>query len=226
VKNLKKYPLWTALITPLQTSQKVDFTSLASLLREQNQVGNGILILGSTGEALNLQLDEKKHILNFVCEQNLQVPIMVGVGGHNLEETKNWIKYLETLPLDSYLMVTPIYSKPGPLGQFYWFKELLDESSRPSILYNVPSRAGTSLNHQSFSKLKDHPQLFGLKEASGSQEEFKKFRKIAPHLKIYSGDDPLWPSFARLGADASRRNICYANREKLAHRPLNPPSPT
>ena len=198
--KINNYPLWTALITPLLANGKIDFDSLKKLLHQQEEAGNGVLILGSTGEALNLSMEEKKQILNFTLEQKLSVPLMAGVGGINLDETLHWVKYLNTLSLDCYLMVTPLYAKPGAQGQYQWFKTLLDSSSKPVMLYNIPGRAGTALNHQAVKKLNGHPNFWAIKEASGSTQEFDQYVKDAPNARVYSGDDGMMPAFTKLGA--------------------------
>ena len=198
--NLDQTIVWTALITPLKSSGEVDYDSLLTLLKQQEKASHGILILGSTGEALNLSKEEKTRILEFLFKQNLNVPIMCGVPGVHLPTTLEWIKTLETYPIDAYLMVTPLYSKPGDLGQYRWFKTLLDASTKPSVLYNVPSRAGMPLSLNAIEKLKNHPLFWGIKEASGSLEEFKKYRKTAPDKKVYSGDDAMMSDFAKEGA--------------------------
>lgn len=200
MKDLSKYPLWTALVTPMLENGEVDYPSLKTLLKEQEEAKNGILILGSTGESLNLDEKEKQEILNFVCAQKLKVPLMAGVGGINLNKTIDWVKHLETLPLDCYLFVTPLYAKPGSVGQTHWFKSLMDVSTKPVILYNVPSRTGSSLSFETVKKLNSHPNFWGIKEASGSVEEFKKYRAAAPNAKVYSGDDGMLPDFAPHGA--------------------------
>lgn len=198
--NLNQFPLWTAIITPLNEDCSVDFESLGTLLKDQNDANNGILILGSTGEALNLDSEEKKDILHFALEQKLNVPLMVGVGGINQKETLNWISYLESLPVHAYLMVTPPYAKPGPVGQTNWFKTLLGASTRPSVLYNVPGRTGTSLSLDTVENLKTHPLFFGIKEASGSTQDFKNYFDRASGKTLYCGDDALLPEFSELGA--------------------------
>lgn len=197
--NLSNYPLWTAIITPMLNNE-IDYQSFKKLLKEQEQAENGVLILGSTGEALNLTLKEKKDILKFAISCNLQIPLMCGVGGSNIEETTQWISYLETLPISSYLLVTPLYAKPGGHGQYLWFKELLDMATRPCVLYNVPSRTGISLNTQTVKWLKDHPQFAAIKEASGNLEHLKRYVELADKQIIYCGDDALLPSFAEHGA--------------------------
>jgi 4-hydroxy-tetrahydrodipicolinate synthase len=198
--NLNHFPLWTAIITPMQDDGCVDFESFANLLKDQNDANNGVLLLGSTGEALNLDSEEKKDILHFALEQKLNIPLMVGVGGINQKETLNWISYLESLPVHSYLLVTPPYSKPGPVGQTNWFKTLLGACTRPCVLYNVPGRTGTSLSLDSIEELKAHPLFFGIKEASGSTEDFKNYFDKAPGKTLFCGDDALLAEFSKLGA--------------------------
>jgi 4-hydroxy-tetrahydrodipicolinate synthase len=199
--DVNDFPLWTALITPMQESGEVDFISLEKLVKVQEKAKNGILILGSTGESLNLNDGEKKDILEFVIGLKPKVPLMCGVGGINLEHTKNWVKYLEAFDLDAYLLVTPLYAKPGPKGQSHWFKTLMDISSKPCLLYNVPSRTGVSLSLETVKELKDHPQYWGLKEASGSADEFERFVHAGgPGKKNFCGDDALFPEFAKLGS--------------------------
>ncbi|MBT3584832.1 MAG: 4-hydroxy-tetrahydrodipicolinate synthase [Halobacteriovoraceae bacterium] len=197
--NLNEYPLWTALVTPMNDASEVDYPALEKLAKLQADAKNGLLILGSTGESLNLDLDEKKKIIEFIISLKLAAPIMVGVGGANLRNTSAWVDYLEDLKIDAYLMVTPLYAKPEPKGQYLWFKTLMDRVKRPVVLYNIPGRTGKALSLVALEQLKLHPNFWGIKEASGSPEEFSKFANTAPEAKIFSGDDALLPSFKPLG---------------------------
>ncbi|OUR95260.1 4-hydroxy-tetrahydrodipicolinate synthase [Halobacteriovorax marinus] len=198
--SLNDYPLWTAVITPMNEDGSVNYTDLTNILKAQDEAENGILILGSTGEALNLDEDEKRKILEHTIAQDLKAPIMVGVGGSNLTDTRNWIKYLEELKVQAYLLVTPLYAKPGTIGQYEWFKDLMDLSTRPCMLYNVPSRTGIKMSFKAVEMLKDHKNLWGIKEASGSTEDFAKYVAAAPSARVYSGDDALMPEFSAIGA--------------------------
>lgn len=197
--NLNDYPLWTAVITPLEEDGTVDYVSLGKVLDQQVEANNGILILGSTGEALNLDLCERQKILDFLKEKKPSTPIMCGVGGSNLDEQLDWIKHLEELPIDAYLLVVPLYSKPGEVGQYEWFKDLMDASSRPCMLYNVPSRTGMPLSFNAVKKLNTHKNFWAIKEASGSSAEFKKYVEAAGAGRVYSGDDGLLPAFVPHG---------------------------
>lgn len=196
----KQFPLWTALVTPFKPDGSVDNESLAKLLAEQNAARNGVLLLGSTGEALNLSLDEKKSLLSFALTFLKDSPVMVGLAG--FEETANleWLSYLEKLPIDAYLAITPIYAKPGRHGQTAWFRKILDRSTRPVMLYNVPGRSGVKLHPDTVSDLSEHPNFWAIKEASGSVDDMRRYKSHCRTQHIYCGDDGLTPDFCDAGA--------------------------
>lgn len=198
--NIDSINLWTALITPFNEDLSVDYDSLKNLIKEQESAGNGLLILGSTGEALNIDLGTKKKIIRFVKDLKPKTPIMAGVGGHDYAQTKEWVKWLEEQDLDAYLLVVPIYAKPGIVGQTRWFKGLMDISTKPVMLYNVPGRGGKELEVEAVKSLKDHKNFWAIKEASGSVEKFKQYLAACDNGKVFCGDDGLFPSFARAGS--------------------------
>lgn len=191
--------LWTALVTPMKENGDLDLEDLASLIHKQDEAGNGVLILGSTGEGLALGPEDKKQVVQTASSLNIDVPVMAGVGGFNLREQLEWIEYCQEFDIDCFLLVTPLYAKPNVKGQTAWFKALMDAADKPCMIYNVPSRTGVKLDPRALNALKDHPNLFALKEASGSITEFQQFRKSAPELPILSGDDALTPFFAMAG---------------------------
>ncbi len=200
MKDINSTPLWTAIVTPMNADSTVDYASFEKILRVQDAANNGVVILGSTGEALNLNKDECKKILEFGLSLNLKVPVMTGVGGYNQKETLEYVRYLNSLNgLDAYLVVTPLYAKPGEHGQTEWFKAIMDVSTRPCMLYNVPSRTGVKMNFNAVKNLKDHKNFWAIKEASGSVEDFKKYAEANPKARIYSGDDGMVPDFTPFG---------------------------
>lgn len=200
MNSLDSYKVWTAIITPMNEDGSVDYDSFGKILKQQESAGNAITVLGSTGEALNIDDDEKKKILDFAIGLKLSVPLMAGVGGINLNTQTKWVNYLNTLNLDCYLLVVPLYAKPGVYGQYGWFKSLMDTSNKPCMLYNIPGRTAKSLEFESLNMLKDHRNLWAVKEASGSEEEFEKYAKVSPNAHMMSGDDLMLPAFSKLGA--------------------------
>lgn len=190
---------WTALVTPMHESGELHLEDLASLIHKQNEAGNGVLLLGSTGEGLALGLEDKKQVVKTASNLNVDIPIMAGVGGFNLRKQLEWIEYCHQFDIDAFLMVTPLYAKPGPRGQTQWFKALLDAADKPCMIYNVPSRTGTKMSTEMLRALKGHPNFEVVKEASGSITDFQEYRACAPELTFYSGDDAMTPFFAMAG---------------------------
>lgn len=200
MKDINDYQVWTAAITPMNEDGSVDYDSLRTLLKEQTEAGNAVTLLGSTGEGMNIDLPERQQILEFAIGLGLDIPLMAGVGGVNLNDQIEWVRYLNTLDLDCYLLVVPLYAKPGVQGQYGWFKALLDAADKPCALYNIPKRTAQSLEFETVKMLADHPRFWGMKEASASEEDFKKYSELAPKVQMLSGDDPMLPAFSRLGA--------------------------
>jgi 4-hydroxy-tetrahydrodipicolinate synthase len=143
--NINELKLWTALVTPMQADGSVDFVSLENIVRRQEAAGNGILLLGSTGEGLALDQEEKKSVVSFVSRMNPDVAVMAGVGGFNLKMQQQWIETCNHLNINAFLLVAPLYSKPRPVGMESWFRSLLDVSGKPCMLYNIPGRTGVKI---------------------------------------------------------------------------------
>ena len=196
---IKDKTLWTALITPMKEDGSIDFKTLERLIRIQENSGNGILLIGSTGEGLALTDKEKRDVVEYASSLNPDVPLMVGVGGMNTETQISWIQYCNSLQIGAFLLVTPLYAKPGPKGQTMWFQQLLDASDKPCMIYNIPSRTGTDLTTDVVISLKDHPNFWSLKEASGSLKVYTRFRRTAPEIPLFSGDDALLAFFKPAG---------------------------
>ena len=200
VNNAQKTWLWTALVTPFLDNDEIDFTSLAAIATAQAQAGNGILLLGSTGEGLALSSAEQLSVVEFVCNLQLNTPLMVAVGGYNLTEQINWVNRCNNLPIDSYLLSTPLYAKPGVVGQTLWFTALLDAAKFPCMLYNVPSRSGVDIAVATVQSVQDHPNCWAMKEASGDLNKFLNYRKHCPNIELYSGEDAMLPYLVPAGA--------------------------
>ncbi|SHE91259.1 4-hydroxy-tetrahydrodipicolinate synthase [Fodinibius roseus] len=190
---------WTAVVTPMHENGELNLEDLASLIYKQDEAGNGVLVLGSTGEGLALGLEDKKQVVKTASSLNIEIPVMAGVGGFNLRHQLEWIEYCHQFEIDAFLLVTPLYAKPGAKGQVQWFKSLLDAADKPCMVYNVPSRTGVKMSVEMLMELKGHPNFEVVKEASGSITDFQRYRASAPELAFYSGDDALTPFFAMAG---------------------------
>jgi len=197
--NLHNTILWTALVTPLLASGDIDFTSLEAIANQQADAGNGIVLLGSTGEGLALSAQEQLSIVEFICQLSLTAPLMVAVGGYHLSEQINWIHTCNQLPIHGYLLGSPIYAKPGVVGQTQWFSALLDSAKFPCMLYNVPSRSGVSIPVETIQAVQNHQNCWALKEASGDLNQVLAYRQYCPDVALYSGEDAMMPYLAQAG---------------------------
>lgn len=200
MSHFQSIPLWTALVTPMDEYGHVHESDLIRLIHEQDSCLNGIVLLGSTGESLNLSLVERKKVVEVATSVQRNTKIIIGVGGHDMEATLDWVKWLETQAIDGYLMVTPIYSKPGEEGQYQWFKTLMDAVTKPCVLYNVPGRTAVSLNEKAVQRLSDHTNFAAIKESSGSVDRMIIYKESGKQQHILCGDDPLMGEFALNGA--------------------------
>lgn len=193
--------LWTALVTPMDASGNIHWEDLEHLLQRQQDAGNGILILGSTGEGLAIKDHEKKEVVDFVHKFNPTVPWMVGIGGFQIEKQIEWIEYCNQTNCDAFLLVTPIYAKPGTNGLEEWFTRLMEISDKPCMLYNIPSRTGTRMVPGLVKKLSTNKNFWSIKEAGGSIKEYELLREHCPGVALYSGDDGLLPYFSVPGCE-------------------------
>ena len=184
-----------AIVTPFRKDSSVDFLSLEKLVN--HLINNGIdflVVLGTTGEAATLNIDEKKAILNFVIETvDKRVPIVAGFGGNNTGEIVSSIKHYNFNGIDAILSVAPYYNKPSQKGLYNHYKAIATASSLPIILYNVPGRTTVNISAETCLKLaSDFKNIVAVKEASGNFEQIMHILKDKPdNFMVISGDDLL-----------------------------------
>lgn len=200
--NVREQILWTACVTPFDASgSKIDYSSMERVLKLQDEVGNGILLSGSTGEGLSLTDQERRELVEFTLKLGLKSPVMVGVPSSQWTQAMAWMDYASKLPISAFLMTTPIYTKPDIQGQTEWFKSLLDKAHVPTMLYNIPSRAATKLHPKAVENLASHEKLWAIKDSGGTLEGLVEYKTRAPRVSIYCGDDYFMPAMAAEGAE-------------------------
>ena len=214
---LNQYQTWAALITPFDQNGEVDFASLKVIATDQSHAGNGILLLGSTGEGLALNDEQQLSIVEFVCQLKLASPLMVAVGGYDLAAQTRWIQTCNKLSISAYLLGTPLYAKPGPVGQTQWFSQLLDTAKFPCMLYNVPSRSGIEIPLATVANVQHHQNCWAIKEASGCLNKFLSYRQHCPNVALFSGEDAMMPYLAKAGAQGLV-SVCANAWPKATHR--------
>lgn len=198
----KLYGTGVALVTPFDKDKQVDFRGLKKLLTHTAKGVDYYVVMGTTGESATINKEEKKKVLSFVKENNSKkLPIVYGIGGNNTQEIIEAVKETDLRGVDAILSVSPYYNKPSQEGIFRHFKAIADESPVPIILYNVPGRTASNLTSETTLRLAKHPNIIGIKEASGNLEQCMKIVKEKPKgFMLISGDDMLTIPLYSIGA--------------------------
>ncbi|MGB5188817.1 4-hydroxy-tetrahydrodipicolinate synthase [Robiginitalea sp.] len=182
-----------ALITPFTSDLSVDYKALERLVVDVVEGGvDYLVVLGTTGESVTLNKDEKQRILRSVAHAaGGKVPLVAGIGGNATNAVLEDFKNTDLGGYSAILSVSPYYNKPTQEGIYQHFKALASQSPLPLILYNVPSRTGSNMVPDTVIRLaKACPNIVGIKEASGDMKQIQDIILRAPEgFLVISGDD-------------------------------------
>jgi 4-hydroxy-tetrahydrodipicolinate synthase len=181
-----------AIITPMLADGQVDYVSLKKLLNYQVDNGtDGLVIMGTTGEAATIPFSEQLTVLQFVIDEvQGRVKIIAGNGSNSTAEAIEKTKQLDALAIDGFLTVTPYYNKPTQAGMVAHFKAVAAATDKPVLLYNVPGRTGVDMLAETVATLSAVPNIVGIKEATGSLARLAELQKLCPNdFLLLSGDD-------------------------------------
>ncbi len=189
----------TALITPTNETG-VDYAALKKLITWQIDEGiNALVICGTTGEGSTLSDQEHRQVLDFAVQTiGGAVPVIAGTGSNDTAYAVDLTRYACSIGCDAALVVTPYYNKATQKGLVAMYNAVADASTKPIIVYNVPSRTGVNVEPETYAKLADHPMIWGIKEANGNiSSVVKTAALVGDRLDIYSGnDDQIVPIMA------------------------------
>ena len=192
MKNTVFKGVGTAIITPFDSDGNVDFESFKKLIEWQIEKGvDSIIAAGTTGEGSTLSDEEHKAVVKFCVEQvNGRVPVIAGTGSNDTAYAIALTKYCCEIGADAMLLVTPYYNKATQRGLIESFTAIADVSTKPCILYNVPSRTGCNILPATVAELAKHPNIVGIKEASGNISQIAEIAALCgDDIDIYSGND-------------------------------------
>ena len=181
----------TAIVTPLN-EQGVDYESFARLIDWQIDEGiDAIVVAGTTGEGSTLTDEEHKAVIKFCVKKVAgRVPVIAGTGSNDIAYAVSLTKYACEVGADAMLLVTPYYNKATQNGLIKSFTAVADASTKPCILYNVPSRTGCNIKPETCAVLAKHPNIVAIKEASGDISQVAEISRLCgDDLDIYSGND-------------------------------------
>ncbi len=191
-----------AMITPFHEDGSVNFDVLTNLLERQIAAGtDGILTLGTTGEYPTMSHEEDASVVAHTIKVvNGRAPVIVGSGSNcTATQLEKSIQY-QNMGADALLLIAPYYNKANPEGMYRHFAETADKVQIPCLLYNVPGRTGCSIPVSVVEKLAKHPNICGIKEASGDMSYAMKIAHCAgPDFAIYSGNDDITVPLMSIG---------------------------
>lgn len=192
-----------ALVTPFDAQLNVDFQGLERLLVYiADSHVRYLVVHGTTGEAATTTAEEKKAILAFVQAHNpKKLPIVCGISGNNTREVVKTMASTDFQGIDAVLTASPYYNKPSQEGIYQHYKALADACPVPLLLYNVPARTGANIEAATTLRLSAHPNIVGIKEASGDLLQCIAIAKEKPEaFLLISGEDMLTLPMMAIGA--------------------------
>ena len=205
---------YVALVTPFQADGSVDFGKLRELVNWHLAQGtDGIVALGTTGESSTMSHEEDDELARCIIETvNGKIPVIVGAGSNCTQTQLEKSRKYHDLGADGLLLIAPYYNKANDEGMYRHFATVADAIDTPVILYNVPGRTGCSISPACCARLAKHPNIAGIKEASGNISYTAKIaRLLGDDFCMFSGnDDMIVPvmSLGGCGVISVWANIC------------------
>ena len=205
---------YVALVTPFQADGSVDFGKLRELVNWHLAQGtDGIVALGTTGESSTMSNEEDDEVARCIIETvNGKIPVIVGAGSNCTQTQLEKSRKYHDLGADGLLLIAPYYNKANDEGMYRHFATVADAIDTPVILYNVTGRTGCAISPACCARLAKHPNIAGIKEASGNISYTAKIaRLLGDDFCMFSGnDDMIVPvmSLGGCGVISVWANIC------------------
>jgi len=213
----------TALITPFKNGT-LDEATFAKLIERQIKYGiDAICPVGTTGESATLTHDEHKRCIEIAVEvcRGTNTKVLAGAGSNATHEAIEIAQHAEKIGVDAIFSVSPYYNKPSQEGLYQHYKAIAKSVELPFMLYNVPGRTGVDILADTVCRLFDDvPNIFGIKEATGSIERTVELLSKRPDLYVFSGDDAIdYPILANggKGITSVTSNLLPDMKSELAH---------
>ncbi len=217
----------TALITPFKNG-KLDEQSYAALIKRQINNGmDAVCPVGTTGESATLTHDEHKRCIEIAVEvcKGTGTQVLAGSGSNATAEAIDLAVHAQKCGVDAIFSVSPYYNKPSQEGLYQHYKAIA--AAVPDLgvmLYNVPGRTGVDISADTTIRLFDDlPNIYGVKEATGSLERTVELLSRRPELAVLSGDDAIdYPILANGGAGSTSvtSNLLPDLKSQMVHKAL------
>lgn len=191
-----------AIVTPFHQDGSVNFSKLGELVDWQIQNGtDGIVALGTTGESATMTDEEDDAVCEYVLKRvNGRIPVIVGSGSNCTASMLDKSLRYQAMGAQGLLIIAPYYNKTNEEGMYRHFATVVDAVDIPCILYNVPGRTGCAISEGVVKRLAGHPNVMGIKEASGNMSYACKIaRYLGPDFAMYSGNDDITVPILSIG---------------------------
>ena len=202
--TLANADLLTAIVTPFNSDNEIDFNALEKLTNSLIDRGcNGFVIGGTTGETPELTHDEKIALYTRFGEiVDGRVPVIAGTGSNNPQETIALTNEVGQINgIDYALVVVPPYNKPNQRGMLAHFKTVADNVNLPIIIYNIPGRTGSKMAPETVVELSQHPNIAGIKQCAPLEDMEYIIEHKADDFLVFTGEDAQALTSRVLGAN-------------------------
>lgn len=193
----------TALVSPMNKDGSLNLEKYKELIEFGISEGiDALVAVGTTGENAVLSAEEHRSLMKCAVDTAKgRVPVICSTGSNDTEYCISTSKAAEDFGADGLLLVTPYYNKCTQAGIIKHYERILSQTSLPAIIYNVPSRTGFNISLDSYKILSQHPQIMGVKEASGNVGAATGIvSTCGDDLPVYSGNDDLIVPLMSIGA--------------------------
>lgn len=201
----KLFGIIPAIVTPVDSDERFNQTGMREIIENviKNKAG-GILVLGTTGEPSAWTFEEKNEIVKTAVECVAgRVPVIVGCGAPSTRETVRLCKMAEENGADIIAVVTPYYITPTEEDLYEHYSVVAASTSLPVMAYNIPARTGICLPVKLVERLKDIPNIIGIKDSSGNFDYFSKLAALNDDgFQVIQGIDKYYLDSFKLGVTA------------------------
>lgn len=194
--------VYTAVVTPFDSKQRVDLHWMRAHLAFQRNAGvDGVVVCGTNGEGQSLSAAERRNIVEFTCQSRGNLRVIVGAGFNSLTETIDFARFCEDQPVEALLVLPPFFDRGAPEpGIIRFFHILADRIRLPIILYNIPQYTGVHISVRMVKELSSMPTIVGVKDSTGDPESLALYVCEFPKLSIFCGADTLALQALKAGA--------------------------
>lgn len=186
---------WIAIPTSFKEDGTVDLEGFKKLIDFHQKYGtDGLIVLGSAGEASMLTTKEKQEIIEFVADYSRdKIPVLMGTTGPNTSETITLTKFAQEHKAYGALLIVPAYIRPPQEAIYNFFREVATAVDLPISIYNNPTRVGVNISLEISIRLAKIPNIIAFKEAIPEVNQLIELKKaVGEEVDILPCDSPAF----------------------------------